>query len=100
MPVQPRSRGELNATPFSASSTVGSTPLARGTQLRQPESGLKLRFNPARAGNSYVSAELRDLWPVQPRSRGELSGLNVISGEPNGSTPLARGTQKISLGVF
>ena len=76
--VQPRSRGELFKDKIFSIITVGSTPLARGTRARyfpnptmaggstplaqgtrinELNSLNNLRFNPARAGNSYGNHE-------------------------------------------
>ena len=73
--------------------TFGSSPLARGTQhdLRAGEEGR--RFIPAGAGNTPASWSSASLWPVHPRWRGEHFKNRGTSNDPNGSSPLARGTQ-------
>ena len=90
--VQPRSRGELIILGVTLCINLGSTPLARGTQILKPPRIGRARFNPARAGNSCkVQQNLLHL-SVQPRSRGELAKRRKLRRLAQGSTPLARGT--------
>ena len=73
--------------------TDGSSPLARGTPIRQPLSPLAVRLIPARAGNTIGAGGGWQWRAAHPRSRGEHSG--GVSGHTldRGSSPLARGTQ-------
>ena len=71
----------------------GSTPLARGTLQYSCHRIRRLRFNPARAGNSSASGLKDSIEKVQPRSRGELPLKFYSEKIVNGSTPLARGTR-------
>ena len=111
--VHPRLRGELAFTKPAHSCGVGSSPLARGTQIVQDISTAIRRFIPACAGNSRRKTMKDHVFAVHPRLRGELGATlflpffhrrfipacagnsripsvsNHISG---GSSPLARGT--------
>ena len=51
---------------------VGSTPLARGTPNQFAITVIKIRFNPACAGNSSRHRRQLEKSTVQPRLRGEL----------------------------
>ena len=75
-PVHPRWRGEQGIFPLAESSTIGSSPLARGTGHCPPWFKWRPRFIPAGAGNRHDKAR------VQPH-------------EP-GSSPLARGTGRLA----
>ena len=55
------------------------------------------RFIPAYAGNSSPAKEISTLGPVHPRLRGELRIETSIAQISYGSSPLTRGTLKISL---
>ena len=70
--VHPRLRGELCITDSSKVPPRGSSPLARGTHLRNPQSNLP--------------------YPVHPRLRGELEVNRQVLRTFDGSSPLARGT--------
>ena len=91
----------------------GLSPLARGTLGGLPCSQLQQRFIPAGAGNSSWLAISFGVSPVYPRWRGELAGgdaqgmrearfipagagnsrpLRNSRPDPNGLSPLARGT--------
>ena len=52
MSVHPRSRGEHAADVTSPREFFGSSPLARGTRGSRPRDGERVRFIPARAGNT------------------------------------------------
>ena len=92
-PVHPRSRGEHGSTHRVASSSTGSSPLARGTlaepRVQQPER----RFIPARAGNTTPPAPGASGGSVHPRSRGEHALRATLDSTVTGSSPLARGTR-------
>ena len=82
--VHPRLRGELLLTRFHLELITGSSPLTRGTHLRNPQSNQPYRFIPAYAGNSRALFFAIFFSPVHPRLRGELA-------EPDKpSTPFAR----------
>ena len=90
--VHPRSRGEHDARSFPGSRVFGSSPLARGTQLRLPFPRRDVRFIPARAGNTGKCEPCREAYAVHPRSRGEHQPAVGASHTYTGSSPLARGT--------
>ena len=54
---------------------------------------MRVRFIPARAGNTTPCSFTRRPKTVHPRSRGEHLGTIVSAGTEYGSSPLARGTQ-------
>ena len=70
-PVHPRSRGEHTSRLSRPCARPGSSPLARGTRRGQPPRRVRLRFIPARAGNTYSAARRPRSSTVHPRSRGE-----------------------------
>ena len=91
--VHPRSRGEHTKGGSDLLGLTGSSPLARGTLPEVPSSEYRIRFIPARAGNTAMRRQSRGDMTVHPRSRGEHSWAS--SGRPRvaGSSPLARGTR-------
>ena len=93
-PVHPRSRGEHTSHQSAASTTTGSSPLARGTPVRDTYHVGLARFIPARAGNTQRRGRPRDPPSVHPRSRGEHARLIVSTVRTPGSSPLARGTPR------
>ena len=91
-PVHPRSRGEHWPGRRGTRRSHGSSPLARGTPARDRAGGLRVRFIPARAGNTASRRACSGRLPVHPRSRGEHHGLDEVTLYADGSSPLARGT--------
>ena len=90
--IHPRSRGEHTSKGRCGAPPSGPSPLARGTHPDNWWDGTLTRFIPARAGNTSAPAAK---WPaptVHPRSRGEHILGDTDSEEPDGSSPLARGT--------
>ena len=96
--VHPRSRGEHVWSKPGVSHATGSSPLARGTLLGDSRSLPDPRFIPARAGNTACKHPLVALLPVHPRSRGEHVFPPLEQARKDGSSPLARGTRKGTLG--
>ena len=90
--VHPRSRGEHSIILRTPSGDTGSSPLARGTLAVSLPLELKVRFIPARAGNTAASFCARSTRPVHPRSRGEHVSVYARVTILTGSSPLARGT--------
>ena len=90
--VHPRSRGEHCVAGIVSAWPPGSSPLARGTPLRDEAGAHRLRFIPARAGNTTRTAPTGGGAPVHPRSRGEHPLINDGKLASYGSSPLARGT--------
>ena len=70
-PVHPRSRGEHELPLELVRRSTGSSPLARGTRLYHNCRRSRLRFIPARAGNTSHSLIKKSDSSVHPRSRGE-----------------------------
>ena len=93
MTVHPRSRGEHPGQEGVDGNEGGSSPLARGTPLRQRLPSIWVRFIPARAGNTRGCFSRIFGHAVHPRSRGEHSGRAGARAVVNGSSPLARGTR-------
>ena len=90
--VHPRSRGEHGKGMWAHGDSTGSSPLARGTPFKAFSHRYRVRFIPARAGNTrYVHVRVRAA-PVHPRSRGEHAGTEGGGNVTYGSSPLARGT--------
>ena len=94
-PVHPRSRGEHWRCRGAERSRSGSSPLARGTRTTGRTSASRVRFIPARAGNTVLESAVLNTASVHPRSRGEHSFSLVRMDPPPGSSPLARGTHSI-----
>ncbi len=90
--VYPRSRGEHSFTSSPVVVASGLSPLARGTQLKIHFPVGRIRFIPARAGNTIDKDLPRCRTAVYPRSRGEHHRLNSNSQQVHGLSPLARGT--------
>ena len=76
------------------------SPLARGTLSPFIYRRKAHRFIPACAGNSTASTRTVLMSAVHPRLRGELTKACTPMGVWNGSSPLARGTLKISIRPF
>ena len=76
----------------------GSSPLARGTRVRDTTNYDDGRFIPACAGNSEKQKPSPDALPVHPRLRGELFSTQKAERFIHGSPPLARGTHSPSIG--
>ncbi len=91
--VHPRWRGEHRVLPSKTASLRGSSPLARGTQIKPPGRMAQCRFIPAGAGNTASATPSPGSKPVHPRWRGEhllqTTSLTFFAG----SSPLARGTR-------
>ena len=95
--VHPRSRGEHDHAELRADGTAGSSPLARGTLVLQPQHEGVRRFIPARAGNTRARCAPRPVVAVHPRSRGEHMLDWLRRHAATGSSPLARGTLGLPL---
>jgi len=93
-PVHPRWRGEHLRRCPGISQPDGSSPLARGTQLHVGVDVDSDRFIPAGAGNTAGLALVEQPASVHPRWRGEHGLTMSARKKHNGSSPLARGTQR------
>ena len=87
----PRSRGEHSRIAARASSSVGSSPLARGAHCCGAIPRGRNGIIPARAGSTPVNSNLLPLITDHPRSRGEHSIMLLSISMVAGSSPLARG---------
>ena len=94
--AHPRSRGEHLAFLELREPYPGSSPLARGTQVREKLPWLHPRLIPARAGNTGVEFLRRSVISAHPRSRGEHTEAPRPPCRCAGSSPLARGTSSAS----
>ncbi len=92
--VHPRSRGEHFAADGVRERLTGSSPLARGTRPLTASRIARVRFIPARAGNTSPRSRGTGASTVHPRSRGEHSSRSTSTVDSNGSSPLARGTPR------
>ena len=90
--VHPRSRGEHWYDDTLGGVLPGSSPLARGTPARGGGVQARVRFIPARAGNTASISSATSPRAVHPRSRGEHLTAIPRGRPPVGSSPLARGT--------
>ncbi len=93
VPVYPRSRGEHFLCTSSWINRCGLSPLARGTRECPLNDKQRVRFIPARAGNTERPDDRSGYAAVYPRSRGEhknwLPAILIFLG----LSPLARGTR-------
>ena len=90
--VHPCLRGELGSVAGLPWKTRGSSPLTRGTPRRKFVTEVVVRFIPAYAGNSNMTAWGVRVVTVHPRLRGELSAAEAEELLRTGSSPLTRGT--------
>ncbi len=95
-PVHPRGRGEQALTRHDRHPRAGSSPRARGTVWLRPEGDTRLRFIPAGAGNRARRAPQTPPASVHPRGRGEQSSMSDGSIWRDGSSPRARGTERLT----
>ena len=92
--VHPCLRGELGSVAGLPWKTRGSSPLTRGTPRRKFVTEVVVRFIPAYAGNSNMTAWGVRVVTVHPRLRGELWHRAIRYVLLGGSSPLTRGTQQ------
>ena len=72
-------------------------PRSRGEHTKDAIDAISsARLIPARAGNTDLSCHAHFMCPAHPRSRGEHFLAGVIATSSTGSSPLARGTRKVS----
>ncbi len=90
--VYPRWRGEHFTIDSAMELRHGLSPLARGTQVVAVVDGVAVRFIPAGAGNTTISALKIIPRSVYPRWRGEHLLHVIRSPFSPGLSPLARGT--------
>ena len=90
--VHPRLRGELVQRTTTKCVRFGSSPLTRGTLIKEHAVLAHGRFIPAYAGNSLMLLIMVMVLLVHPRLRGELYPSNQPMPFKYGSSPLTRGT--------
>ena len=98
--VHPRWRGEHGFTSVAEAVECGSSPLARGTQLRGARGWRRRRFIPAGAGNTRAHASNPPRPTVHPRWRGEHPFHIFELSAGCGSSPLARGTRQDAAAIL
>ena len=79
---------------------VGSSPLARGTQVNGISQLTKIRLIPARSGNTIIIITPDSVTTAHPRSRGEHNKRLIPPLNNGGSSPLARGTPSTISGTL
>ena len=91
-PVHPRMRGERDRRSIASSTTLGSSPHARGTRPTVEHDTTRNRFIPACAGNAASRSPGSGQETVHPRMRGERFSRSRVMASMDGSSPHARGT--------
>ncbi len=95
-PVHPRERGEHQYPTQIWMGGDGSSPRARGTRCGRCAGLPQRRFIPASAGNTCKWPDIAPIPTVHPRERGEHGLLRSPANQPGGSSPRARGTQRLN----
>ena len=94
--VHPRAGGEHPNQDTGTGRLSGSSPRGRGTRDNRSGQVYRVRFIPARAGNTVTGHPIRSRKPVHPRAGGE----HVVAPEhvviTIGSSPRGRGTPAVS----
>jgi len=90
--LHPRWRGEHVQHGMRVGVQRASSPLARGTLLKQLGSQRHVRFIPAGAGNTTLDPLHPMLAALHPRWRGEHIRQILSLNQADASSPLARGT--------
>ena len=93
--AHPRSRGEHPSIHSGHCRNLGSSPLARGTRKTKPLLEWQGGLIPARAGNTMNLSVVFNPSGAHPRSRGEHLASCDSFRPSSGSSPLARGTQRL-----
>ena len=93
-PVHPRERGEHTSANDAGGAMAGSSPRARGTQLRLNLGSRFRRFIPASAGYTLRGLFQHRRQAVHPRERGEHFDPHQACLRVGGSSPRARGTPR------
>ena len=95
----PRSRGVYTRFWDDSRIEVGSSPLARGLRAPSDDARQGLGIIPARAGFTVRVCVRSPMWTDHPRSRGVYHRRVSAAALMTGSSPLARGLRKSSVGV-
>ena len=98
--AHPRSRGENGASPSSATSGEGSSPLTRGKLPHAPSIVLVEGLIPAHAGKTPSGGPGSLSTTAHPRSRGENTRANRRVSANLGSSPLTRGKLRVMQDIF
>ena len=93
--AHPRSRGEHVAPRPDGYVNPGSSPLTRGTPALLTDHDVSRGLIPTHAGTIRVTRQTEARTPAHPRSRGEHAGTLTRVAALGGSSPLARGTQRV-----
>ena len=94
--VHPRVRGEQGHHLGKPGAGAGSSPRARGTGRCTRRQRCRRRFIPACAGNRLLMRRNEHGAPVHPRVRGEQYRHMAMGSRADGSSPRARGTERLS----
>ncbi len=78
----------------------GSSPLARGALCVSTHAECRLGLIPARAGSTDPETDSAQKHAAHPRSRGEHFEVLTHIDEHGGSSPLARGAQRVPAGLL
>jgi len=92
IPVHPRASGEHGDFGSMVALLDGSSPRERGTRRPAAPNAPRLRFIPARAGNTKVPFQCGSHRAVHPRASGEHVSWHRIATAARGSSPRERGT--------
>ena len=90
--VHPRAGGEHAIAELTTNRYGGSSPRGRGTPTRPCQPARRLRFIPARAGNTRPGSEAIGGASVHPRAGGEHADTTGLFWGAYGSSPRGRGT--------
>ncbi len=93
--AHPRRRGEHDPCGSRPWRDGGSSPQARGTPPQSLEGRPDSRLIPAGAGNTPRSLQVLSLRRAHPRRRGEHIPAQIADLTARGSSPQARGTQRV-----
>ena len=93
-PVHPRTCGEHLHREAEIAERPGSSPHVRGTPAPRRSPRPRLRFIPARAGNTAPASRRWPCFPVHPRTCGEHYSSMIALAHSIGSSPHVRGTRR------
>ncbi len=100
IPAHPRSRGEHRYDKALLGQDCGSSPLTRRTQPQPHQQRLRRRLVPTNVGNTDSPGRTVPAGSAHPRSRGEHRGARIRIPFSPGSSPLARGAQRVPAGLL
>ena len=90
--VHPRACGEHKPAAMPTWAFSGSSPRVRGTPAETPPASCRVRFIPARAGNTGTTTVPTEAISVHPRACGEHAASGQNHSGMAGSSPRVRGT--------